>query len=302
MSNEQLVEQIRNGYHVTDSMQRLYEDNLPLIKKFIKPYTHYEPEEDLLQEAYFGLWEAVRHYETSENVRFMTYARYWVHQSAISYIENCGSVIRRPSGFNQKMNHYKKAVQKSMQAYGRFPTDWEMAEALGMGLPEIEEIKIALQEVASLDAPLTEDDELSLSDTIADKYSLEDDVTDKVYSEQLESELWPIVEHHTDIQQNQVIRGYYKDGMTLGQIAEGLGISVEQARRCREAGIRQLRRYKAVKALQEKLDVVTGSAYRTGLTGFKQGGSKVEYIAIRRAELEEGMKILKTTKQERTEK
>ena len=73
MSNEQLVEQIRNGYHVTDSMQRLYEDNLPLIKKFIKPYTHYQPEEDLLQEAYFGLCEAVRHYETSENVRFMTW-------------------------------------------------------------------------------------------------------------------------------------------------------------------------------------------------------------------------------------
>ena len=104
------------------------------------------------------------------------------------------------------------------------------------------------------------------------------------------------MEHHTDIQQNQVIRGYYKDGMTLGQIAEGLGISVEQARQCREAGIRQLRRYKAVKALQEKLDVVTGSAYRTGLTGFKQGGSKVEYIAIRRAELEEEIKILKKTK------
>ena len=296
MSNEQLVEQIRNGYHVTDSMQRLYEDNLPLIKKFIKPYTHYEPEEDLLQEAYFGLWEAVRHYETSENVRFMTYARYWVHQSAISYIENCGSVIRRPSGFNQKMNHYSKAVQEFMQSYGRTPTDQEMAEVLGISLQQVGERKIALQEVASLDAPISEDDELSLADTIADKYSLEDDVADRIFGEQLKGELWSIVERHTDIQQNQVIRGYYKDGMTLRQIAEGLGISVEQARQCREAGIRQLRRYKAVKALQEKLDVVTGSAYRTGLTGFKQGGSKVEYIAIRRAELEEEIKILKKTK------
>ena len=76
MSNEELVEQIRNGYHVTENMQVLYENNLPLIKRFIKPYTYYEPEDDLLQEAYFGLWEAVRHYESSENVLFMTYARY----------------------------------------------------------------------------------------------------------------------------------------------------------------------------------------------------------------------------------
>ena len=296
MSNEQLVEQIRNGNYVTENMQRLYENNLPLLRKFIKPYIHLEPEEDLLQEAFFGLHEAVQHYESSENVLFMTYAYYWIRQSVVKYIENCGSIIRWPAGFKQKMNRYNKSVREFIQEYGKIPTDWEMAEALGMGLPEIEEIKIALQEVASLDAPLTEDDELSLSDTIADKYSLEDDVTDKVYSEQLESELWPIVEHHTDIQQNQVIRGYYKDGMTLGQIAEGLGISVEQARQCREAGIRQLRRYKAVKALQEKLDVVTGSAYRTGLTGCRQMGSKVEYIAIRRAELEEEIKILKKTK------
>lgn len=296
MSNEQLVEQIRNGYHVTQNMQRLYEGNLPLLKKFVKPFTCYEPEEDLLQEAYFGLREAAKHYESSKNVKFMTYAHYWVRQSVISYIENCGSVIRRPSGFNQKMNHYKKAVQEFAQAYGRTPTDQEMAEILGISLQQVGERKIALQEVASLDAPLAEDDELSLADTIADKYSLEDDVTDKVYSEQLESELWPIVEHHTDIQQNQVIRGYYKDGMTLGQIAEGLGISVERARQFKETGLRQLRRYKAVKALQEKMDVITESAYRTSLAGFKQGGSKVEYIAIRRAELEEGIKILKKTK------
>ena len=66
-----------NGYSVTDYMQLLYESNLPLIKKFIKPYAAYEPMEDLLQEACFGLWEAVQHYETSVNVRFMTYAEYW---------------------------------------------------------------------------------------------------------------------------------------------------------------------------------------------------------------------------------
>ena len=33
MSNEELVERIRNGYHVTENMQVLYENNLPLIRK-----------------------------------------------------------------------------------------------------------------------------------------------------------------------------------------------------------------------------------------------------------------------------
>ena len=42
--------------------------NLPLLRKFIKPYINYEPEEDLMQEAYFGLLEAIKHYGTSKNV------------------------------------------------------------------------------------------------------------------------------------------------------------------------------------------------------------------------------------------
>lgn len=96
MTNEQIVSEIRNGYSVTDYMQLLYESNLPLIKKFIKPYAAYEPMEDLVQESYFGLWEAVQHYETSANVRFMTYAEYWIRQSVQRYLEKCGSVVLQP--------------------------------------------------------------------------------------------------------------------------------------------------------------------------------------------------------------
>ena len=36
MTNEQLVAEIRNGYSVTDNMQLLYQENLPLIKKIIQ--------------------------------------------------------------------------------------------------------------------------------------------------------------------------------------------------------------------------------------------------------------------------
>lgn len=290
MSNEQLVEQIRNGNHVTEKMQRLYENNLPLLRKFIKPYIHLEPEEDLLQEAFFGLHEAVQHYESSENVLFMTYAYYWIRQSVAKYIENCGSIIRRSSGFKQKMSRYNKAVQEFIQEYGKNPTDWEMAEVLGISLQEIGKIKIALQEVASLEAPVSEDGELSLADCISDKYSLEDDVTDRILSEHLKCSLWPIVERYTGIRQYQVIRGYYKYGMTLRQIAEQLGISIEEARQFKEAGLRRLRQYKAVKNLQEKLEIVTGAVYRTGLAGFKQKGSTVENIAIRRYELDNNIR------------
>ena len=50
MTNEQIIEQIKSGYSVTDNMQMLYEKNLPLIKKIIKAYSVYDDKEDLLQE------------------------------------------------------------------------------------------------------------------------------------------------------------------------------------------------------------------------------------------------------------
>lgn len=112
MTNEELVKRIRGGSLVSDSMQLLYEKNLPLIKQCIKLYAAYEPMEDLLQESYFGLYEAVQHYETSENVLFMTYAPYWIRQAVIRYIEKCGSTVKISGNARQKTAKYKKAVEK----------------------------------------------------------------------------------------------------------------------------------------------------------------------------------------------
>ena len=153
MTNEQIVSEIRNGYSVTDYMQLLYESNLPLIKKFIKPYAAYEPVEDLVQESYFGLWEAVQHYETSANVRFMTYVEYWIRQSVQRYLEKCGSTVRIPSHTRQKIARYKKTVQELEQELGRMPTDNEISDKMRVPVGLLPELKIQMQGVASLDTP-----------------------------------------------------------------------------------------------------------------------------------------------------
>lgn len=291
MTNEELVEQIRNGYHVTENMQVLYENNLPLIKKFIKPYTYYEPEEDLLQESYFGLWEGVRHYETSENVRFMTFARYWIKQSVQRYMENSGSILRISSAYRQKIARYNKTVQEFEQTYGHTPTDEEMADYSLLPLSEIQKIKTYMQEIVSLDAPIKADEELSLADTVADDFSLENDTVDEIFKEYQQNELWGIVERYTDNQQEQVIRKYYKEGKTLSEIARESGVSLERVRQYRAAGLRRLRMSKSLREIREKCEVVEASVYRTGFNGFKEhGDSIVEHIALRRTELEERYK------------
>ncbi len=288
MTNEQIVAEIRNGYSVTDNMQLLYENNLPLIKKFIKPYTAYEPMEDLLQEAYFGLSEAVKHYETSENVLFMSYAGYWIKQSVQRYLEKCGSTVRVPSHTRQKIARYKKSVQELEQELGRIPTDNEIADRTCVSVGLLPELEIQMQGVASLDTPLADDNSLTLADTVQADLSVEDETIDKIYAEHSKSELWGIVERFTAERENRVIREIFINNQTMAAVARAEGISIDRIRQIKEKGLRKLRTGRAKRELLEKFDIVEAGAYRNSMSKFNEHGftSTVEYIALRRAEIQ----------------
>lgn len=288
MTNEQIVAEIRNGYSVTDNMQLLYESNLPLIKRFLKPYTAYEPIEDLLQEAYFGLVEAVQHYETSKNVRFMTYAEYWIKQSVQRYLEKCGSVIKIPSHTRQKIARYKKTVQELGQGLGRVPTDNEIADKMRISVGLLPELKIQMQGVASLDTPLSDDSSLTLADTVQTDYSLEDDTIDKIYAERSKSELWGIVARFTSEKENHIIREIFINNQTMAAVAREQGIPFDRIRQIKEKGLRKLRTGRVRRELLEKFDIVEAGAYRNSMRKFNEHGftSTVEYIALRRAEIQ----------------
>ena len=288
-SNEELVREIRAGHNKTKNMELLYSQNLPLIRQFIKPFIYYEPEPDLLQQAYCGLWEAVQRYESSENALFMTYAQFWIQQDIRRYLENCGSIIRIPPHNRQKVIRYKKLIRDYERDHGREPTDQEAAACLGVSEDEIQKVRIYSQNVASLDAPLknTDGEELSLADTIADRLNMEEDTVDRLHEEAIQTELWNIVSKYADQQQDKVIRLYFRDGKTLSEIAEETGVSLERVRQIKAAGLRQLRRHKALNEIKQKCEVVEASLFRTSFASFKHRGSSVESVVMRLEGLEE---------------
>lgn len=288
MSNEEIVSQIKNGYSVTDNMQKLYENNLPLITMYVKKYSVYEPMEDLLQEAYLGLWEAVQHYEETGNVLFMTYASFWIKQAVIRYIENCGSTIRIPSHFKQKIYRYNKINAEFKKEYGKTPTDEEIANKLDVSLERLDEIKKYSKAVSSLDVPVSDDESLAMIDTIKDDYRLEDSVIDGLYDEYSKNELWSVVERYTDTRESDVIKSYFLYNMSMPQIAKEYGLTTERIRTIKNDGLRRLKIGKAKRELVEKFDIMDASIYRSGYNKFKDyGQSTVEYIATRRIELKE---------------
>ena len=287
--NETLVERIRGGFSITENMQSLYTNNLPLIKKFIKPYTAYECEADLLQESYFGLWEAVQHYETSKNVQFMTFAQYWIKQSAQRYLEKCGSTVRIPSHTRAKMLRIRKAASQLRQEQGREPTAADIAALLGVSVEEVQEIQGYSQSVLSLDTPIAEDNSLTLADTLQDDLSLENDTVDKIYSEHSKNELWGIVERYTATRENDIIKEIFLHKKTMAQVAREQDLSFDRIRQIKESGLRKLRIGKAKRELLEKFDIAEAGLFRGSLNNYREHDfvSIVEHIAIKRIEAQE---------------
>ncbi len=109
-----------------------------------------------------------------------------------------------------------------------------------------------------------------------------------MYAEHSKSELLGIVERSTSDRENHVIREIIINNRTMAAVAREQGITIERVRQTKENGPRRLRIGKAKRGLLKKFDIVEAGAYRNSMNKFNEHGfaSAVEYIALRRAELQ----------------
>ena len=96
IDNEQFVRRIKAGEDVADNMLRLWQQNEGFIAMLAMRHRGYAEQEDLRQEGYIGLCEAVRQYDPSKGVPFINYAAFWIRHAMRRYISNCCGTIRLP--------------------------------------------------------------------------------------------------------------------------------------------------------------------------------------------------------------
>lgn len=131
-TNEQLVTLIKSGIDTADNMLKLWQQNQGIIWKIANTYKGYEDLEDLKQQGYIGLCNAVQGYRLEENVPFINYAAFWIRQSMKRYIENNGSIVRVPVDKQQEYRKYKKLIHNFELQIGRKPTEWEVCYYMGI--------------------------------------------------------------------------------------------------------------------------------------------------------------------------
>ena len=270
MTNEQLVARIRAGENVGENMAQLYEQ----VKRFIHAvawrYRDSGMVEDLEQEGFLALYDAVDGYDEAQGVRFLTYAEYWIRQRISRYLQANGSSLRLPMHCREKLLRYKRLCSSFQLEHGREPSEREIACLMGLTLEQVREIRgnVCMARVGSLDAPvkgLDGGEDTTVGDLVAAPADPTGEAVDRVQSAQLCAVLWECVDSLPG-QQPAVIRQRYQGGMSLREIGEAQGTTPEAVRQIHAKALRELRASRFSKRLRPFLPEAE-RIYSMGLRG-----------------------------------
>lgn len=270
MTNEQLVARIKARENVGENMAQLYEQ----VKRFIHAvawrYRDSGMVEDLEQEGFLALYDAVDGYDEAQGVRFLTYAEYWIRQRISRYLQANGSSLRLPVHCREKLLRYKRLCSSFQLEHGREPSEREIARLMGLTLEQVREIRgnVCMARVGSLDAPvkgLDGGEDTTVGDLVAAPADPTGEAVDRVQSAQLCAVLWECVDSLPG-QQPAVIRQRYQGGMSLREIGEAQGTTAEVVRQIHAKALRELRASRFSKRLRPFLPEAE-QIYSMGLCG-----------------------------------
>lgn len=266
MTNEELVARIKAGVDIADNMLALWEQNKRFIYSIAMRYKGLAEMDDLEQEGYLALYDAVDGYDVELGYKFLSYAEHWIKQHIVRYIMNNGTV-RIPVHEGEKIREYKKLLNAYRIHLGRKPTRHEIAYDMGISYNGVIGLEKAVQmaKLRSLDGLLSvDDDSVTVGDMVASDENMEEDVLEKVQQEQLKTILWNMVDNLPE-QQAMVLRKRFQEQKSLRTVGEDFGVTPEKIRQIEAKALRELRRSRNARMLKPFL--IDEKAYSMGVTG-----------------------------------
>lgn len=207
--------------------QEILEGNLRFVITVAKQYQNQGLDfPDLIAEGNLGLLKAIQNFDWSKNLRFISYAVWWVKQSILQSLNDNARTIRLPVNVVQDLQRAKKEVESKG---GKLDDRFEM-----------------LPSIIDLDMNINEE-----GDTLVDIIKNEDaDMPDAVFNSKdvLKTELIGLLDI-LDEREKVIILDYFGlsgTPRTLEDIGSDFNLTKERVRQIKEKALRKLRNESSV--------------------------------------------------------
>ncbi|MBX9760584.1 MAG: RNA polymerase factor sigma-32 [Beijerinckiaceae bacterium] len=234
-----------------DALHQLAHAHMRLVMAVAMRFRHYGlPVADLVQEGHVGLLEAAARFEPEREVRFSTYATWWIRASIQDYVLRNWSIVRGGTSSAQKALFFNLRRLRARLAQngqdGRSAHE-QIAMALGVSVSDVEGMNARLSGPdVSLNAPLT--DEESSSSERGDFLVDTGPLADEIVGSRIDGErrLRWLREAMSTLSERELhilnARQLQDDAKTLETLGGELGISKERVRQIESRALEKLKR------------------------------------------------------------
>jgi len=222
-----------------------------LVVSMATKFRHYGlPLPDLVQEGNIGLMQAAARFEPSREVRFSTYASWWIRSSIQDYVLRNWSIVRTGTTAAQKSLFFNlRRLRAKIEDTGEenlSPDNrkW-IADQLGVPERDVDSMAARLHSTdRSLNAPMTGETETEWQDLIEDNSATPDQIVEVEHDTSRRRE-WIAKAFECLNEREQLIiqkRRLSDETVTLEVLGRQLGVSKERVRQIEHQALGKLRK------------------------------------------------------------
>lgn len=221
--------------------QRMIEANLRLVLSIARSYRgRGVPFADLVQEGTVGLVLAVERFDHRRELRFSTYAVWWIRRSLLDAVASA-HVIRIPPKANQQLAAVRRAESELQRDWHRSPPTAAIAKRTGLSPQVIRSLRSVARVTVSLDEPIG-DDGAALGEFLADHTAI--NPADRAQAQDAVREVSRLLTLLPPRHREVLVRRYGLEesvAQSHRQIGAALGFGEERSRQIEQEALRRLR-------------------------------------------------------------
>jgi RNA polymerase sigma factor (sigma-70 family) len=244
LNSEEEYELARRIIELNDPQARehLVRSNLRLVVNIAKKYGNRGMHlSDLIEEGNLGLLRAIDSFDTSFEVRFSTYAAWWIKQSIKRALQISTQPIHVPGYMVELIHQWRQTCAELETQIGYTPTIEQAAKKMKLSLRKAKVIAELIQNISSGVRNDTLDENQGLEDTLEDERA-------EAWHEAIlnEEEIKKAVAFLDELEPREaqvLILRFGLDGhpaLTLKQIGKKLGLTRERARQIQHLALAKL--------------------------------------------------------------